>query len=44
MNHIEVGKHVIKEKLQTKQICIPFVKTEDQLADVFTKGLCIVLA
>lgn len=38
--HIEVDRHFIKEKLQAKQICIPFVKKEDQLVDVFTKGLC----
>lgn len=38
--HIEVDRHFIKEKQQTRQICIPFVKTEDQLGNVFTKGLC----
>lgn len=37
--YIEVYGHFIKEKLQTEQLFIPFVKTEDQLADVFTKGL-----
>lgn len=40
MKHVEVDSHCIKEKLQTKQICIPFVMTKDQLANVFTKGLC----
>lgn len=39
-NHVEVNKYFIKEKLQTKQIYMSFVKTEDQIADVFTKGLC----
>lgn len=29
-----------RRSLQVKQISIPFVKTEDQLADVFTKSLC----
>lgn len=38
--HVEVDKTFHKGKLQTKQICIPFVKTEDQIANVFTKGLC----
>lgn len=27
--HIEVDRHFIKEKFQTKQICIPFVKMDD---------------
>lgn len=38
--HIEVDRNFIKKKLQTRQICIPFVNIEDQLVDVFTKDLC----
>jgi hypothetical protein len=37
--HIEVDCHFIREKIQAKEIETPFVKSEDQLADVFTKGL-----
>ena len=37
--HIEVDCHFIREKIQSKEIETPFVKSEDQLADVFTKGL-----
>uniref|UniRef100_A0A5B6Z677 Putative polyprotein n=1 Tax=Davidia involucrata TaxID=16924 RepID=A0A5B6Z677_DAVIN len=37
--HIEIDRHFIKEKLNEGMICTPFVKSEDQLADVFTKGL-----
>ncbi|KAL6974688.1 Beta-galactosidase 8 [Sarracenia purpurea var. burkii] len=37
--HIEVDRHFIKEKLNNGSICMPYVKSEDQLADVFTKGL-----
>ncbi|CAL5390796.1 unnamed protein product [Camellia sinensis] len=37
--HIEIDRHFIKEKLNKGVICMPFVKSEDQLADVFTKGL-----
>ena len=37
--HIEIDRHFIKEKLNKDVICMPFVKSEDQLADVFTKGL-----
>jgi len=36
MKYFEVDRHFIKEKLNEKIICILFVKTEEQLADVFT--------
>lgn len=37
--HIEIDRHFIKEKLNKGLMCMPFVKSGDQLADVFTKGL-----
>ena len=37
--HIEVDSHFIREKIQAKEIETPFLKSESQLADVFTKGL-----
>jgi hypothetical protein len=37
--HIEVDCHFIREKIQGKEIETPFVKSQDQLADIFTKGL-----
>ena len=37
--HIEVDCHFIREKIQAKEIETPYVRSEDQLADVFTKGL-----
>ena len=37
--HIEVDCHCVREKIQAKEIETPFVKSQDQLADVFTKGL-----
>ena len=37
--HVEVDRHFIKEKLSSGAICIPFVKTGDQVADVLTKGI-----
>ena len=37
--HVEVDKHFIKEKLDTGQICIPYIPTEDQTADILNKGL-----
>ena len=37
--HIEVDCHFVREKVQAKEIETPYVKSEDQLADIFTKGL-----
>ncbi|KAK9924401.1 hypothetical protein M0R45_032770 [Rubus argutus] len=37
--HVEVDRHFIKEKLDTKLISFPFVPTEEQLADILTKGV-----
>jgi Reverse transcriptase (RNA-dependent DNA polymerase) len=37
--HIEVDCHFVREKIQSKEIETPFVKSEDQLADILTKGL-----
>uniref|UniRef100_A0A2N9GKU7 Uncharacterized protein n=1 Tax=Fagus sylvatica TaxID=28930 RepID=A0A2N9GKU7_FAGSY len=35
--HVEVDRHFIKEKLTEGLICTPFVRTENQLADILTK-------
>ncbi|KAJ4721161.1 Retrovirus-related Pol polyprotein from transposon TNT 1-94 [Melia azedarach] len=37
--HVEIDRHFIKEKIEEGIICVPFVRSKDQLADVFTKGL-----
>ena len=37
--HFEVDKHFIKEKLDNRLICTPFVSIKDHVADVLTKGL-----
>ena len=37
--HVEVDKHSIKEKIEDNNIELPFVKSEDQLADIFTKAV-----
>jgi hypothetical protein len=37
--HIEVDCHFVWGKIQSKEIETPYVKSEDQLADAFVKGL-----
>lgn len=37
--HVEVDRHFIKQNLEAKIIKFPFVKSEDQLADVLTKAV-----
>ena len=37
--HIEVDRHFIKEKLDNGLICTPYVSTQNQLANILTKGL-----
>ncbi|KAI5340362.1 hypothetical protein L3X38_019636 [Prunus dulcis] len=38
--HVEVDKYFIKEKIEKKTICLPFVKSKDQLEDILTKAVC----
>lgn len=38
--HVEVDRHFIKQNLETKVVRFPFVKSEDQLADILTKAVC----
>ncbi|KAL3626678.1 hypothetical protein CASFOL_029421 [Castilleja foliolosa] len=37
--HIEVDRHFIKEKLEKNIISLPYVKSEDKLADILTKSV-----
>ena len=37
--HVEIDRHFIKEKLDAEIIMFPFVRSEDQLADVLTKAV-----
>jgi hypothetical protein len=39
--NIEVDYHFIREKIQSKEIVTPFVKSENQFVDIFIKGLSI---
>lgn len=37
--HVEVDRHLIKEKIEEGNFCMPFVSTNQQIANMFTKGL-----
>ncbi|CAM8941118.1 unnamed protein product [Rhodiola kirilowii] len=39
--HVEVDRHFIKEKLDANIITFPFVPSEEQLADILTKGVSV---
>lgn len=35
--HVEIDRHFIKEKLESRLICTPYVSTKSQLVDVLQK-------
>ena len=37
--HIDVRHYFIREHVENHDICLEYVKTEDQIADIFTKPL-----
>lgn len=37
--HIEIDHHFIREKVACKQLCVRYVPSENQLADIVTKAL-----
>ena len=37
--HVEIDRHFIKEKIEEGQVCMPFVPSKQQIADILTKGL-----
>ena len=37
--HVEVDKHFIKEKIEEGIICMPYIPTSEQIADVLSKGV-----
>jgi hypothetical protein len=39
--HVKIDRHFIKDKFDEGIVCMPFVGTKEQIADVFTKGLNI---
>jgi hypothetical protein len=39
--HVEIDRHFIKEKLEAGTLQVNYVRSEKQLADVLTKGVCV---
>jgi hypothetical protein len=37
--HIEVDYHFVREKVLNRDILLKFISTQDQVANLFTKGL-----
>ena len=37
--HIEIDCHFIRQHYVSDKLCLPYVSSHDQLADMFTKGL-----
>jgi hypothetical protein len=39
MKHIEIDYHFVRERVDDKQLEVPFIASKDQLADGFAKSL-----
>ncbi|KAA0059995.1 Beta-galactosidase [Cucumis melo var. makuwa] len=39
IKHVKIDRHFIKERLDSGSICIPYIPSSQQIADVLTKGL-----
>ncbi|CAL2260817.1 unnamed protein product [Prunus armeniaca] len=39
IKHLDIDFHFVREQLQKKDLLVQYVSTDEQLADVFTKGL-----
>ena len=39
--HVEIDKHFIRQNLDARIIRFPFIKSKDQLVEIFTKAVCI---
>ncbi|KAF6141284.1 hypothetical protein GIB67_024368 [Kingdonia uniflora] len=40
MKYVKVDRFFIRENIDKRCISFPFAKSKDQLADIFTKGVC----
>lgn len=36
--HVEVDQHFIKEKINSKELVLPYMKIQNQVVDMFSKG------
>ena len=36
---MKVDRHFIKEKLESGVICLPFIRSEEQMTDILIKGI-----
>ncbi|KAI5312565.1 hypothetical protein L3X38_041738 [Prunus dulcis] len=39
IKHLDIDFHFVREKVQRKDLIVQYIPTEEQIADVFTKGL-----
>ena len=39
VKHVEINRHFIKEKIEKGEVCMLFIPTAQQIADVLTKGM-----
>ena len=37
--HVEIDRHFIKEKVENGLVCLSYISSNKQLADILTKGL-----
>ena len=37
--HVQIDRHFIKEKFDNGSLCIPYIPSSQQIADILTKGL-----
>lgn len=36
--HVEIDRHFIRKEIDSKELVLPYIKSEDQLAYMFIKG------
>ncbi|XP_049936458.1 retrovirus-related Pol polyprotein from transposon RE1 isoform X4 [Nymphaea colorata] len=39
--HVEIDRHFIRERIDAKELMLPYMKSEDQTADILTKALSV---
>ncbi|CAN6470368.1 unnamed protein product [Victoria cruziana] len=37
--HVEIDRHFVHKKIDSKEFILPYIKTKEQIADMFAKGL-----